>query len=292
MGTKLKFKKIQPNEVVIGDIIVIPEEEEGTKNKLHLTPCTMKKHGLNYRLKHRFTYDELFGKSDTTLGVITQVYNKYYRDIELIKNVSNSVKPTGSFKAPIEKVNIIPLISLEAAHLYINSIMDIMAEANITVKDLKPLNSKIEKSNIHYITDLPGLFSSEYYNLYLSKKDLYEKINMRLTSNMHSHYISIPAQLKFLEFIVKQGAYILRPENPETSKHIAMTIYSSTNKIKHMSSQINDKVQKYIKELRQEVKDLRKKYMTWEKFYKMYNNPKAITQALNKVCGIKKESLS
>ena len=63
MGTKLKFKKIQPNEVVIGDIIVIPEEE-GTKNKLHLTPCTMKKHGLNYRLKHRFTYDELFGKSD------------------------------------------------------------------------------------------------------------------------------------------------------------------------------------------------------------------------------------
>ena len=292
MGTKLKFKKIQPNEVVIGDIIVIPEEEEGTKNKLHLTPCTMKKHGLNYRLKHRFTYDELFGKSDTTLGVITQVYNKYYRDIELIKNVSNSVKPTGSFKAPIEKVNIIPLISLEAAHLYINSIMDIMAEANITVKDLKPLNSKIEKSNIHYITDLPGLFSSEYYNLYLSKKDLYEKINMRLTSNMHSPYISIPAQLKFLEFIVKQGAYILRPENPETSKHIAMTIYSSTNKIKHMSSQINDKVQKYIKELRQEVKDLRKKYMTWEKFYKMYNNPKAITQALNKVCGIKKESLS
>lgn len=292
MGTKLKFKKIQPNEVVIGDIIVIPEEEEGTKNKLHLTPCTMKKHGLNYRLKHRFTYDELFGKSDTTLGVITQVYNKYYRDIELIKNVSNSVKPTGSFKAPIEKVNIIPLISLEAAHLYINSIMDIMAEANITVKDLKPLNSKIEKSNIHYITGLPGLFSSEYYNLYLSKKDLYEKINMRLTSNMHSHYISIPAQLKFLEFIVKQGAYILRPENPETSKHIAMTIYSSTNKIKHMSSQINDKVQKYIKELRQEVKDLRKKYMTWEKFYKMYNNPKAITQALNKVCGIKKESLS
>ena len=292
MGTKLKFKKIQPNEVVIGDIIVIPEEEEGTKNKLHLTPCTMKKHGLNYRLKHRFTYDELFGKSDTTLGVITQVYNKYYRDIELIKNVSNSVKPTGSFKAPIERVNIIPLISLEAAHLYINSIMDIMAEANITVKDLKPLNSKIEKSNIHYITDLPGLFSSEYYNLYLSKKDLYEKINMRLTSNMHSPYISIPAQLKFLEFIVKQGAYILRPENPETSKHIAMTIYSSTNKIKHMSSQINDKVQKYIKELRQEVKDLRKKYMTWEKFYKMYNNPKAITQALNKVCGIKKESLS
>ena len=291
MGTKLKFKKIQPNEVVIGDIIVIPEEE-GTKNKLHLTPCTMKKHGLNYRLKHRFTYDELFGKSDTTLGVITQVYNKYYRDIELIKNVSNSVKPTGSFKAPIEKVNIIPLISLEAAHLYINSIMDIMAEANITVKDLKPLNSKIEKSNIHYITGLPGLFSSEYYNLYLSKKDLYEKINMCLTSNMHSPYISIPAQLKFLEFIVKQGAYILRPENPETSKHIAMTIYSSTNKIKHMSSQINDKVQKYIKELRQEVKDLRKKYMTWEKFYKMYNNPKAITQALNKVCGIKKESLS
>ena len=292
MGTKLKFKKIQPNEVVIGDIIVIPEEEEGTKNKLHLTPCTMKKHGLNYRLKHRFTYDELFGKSDTTLGVITQVYNKYYRDIELIKNVSNSVKPTGSFKAPIERVNIIPLISLEAAHLYINSIMDIMAEANITVKDLKPLNSKIEKSNIHYITGLPGLFSSEYYNLYLSKKDLYEKINMCLTSNMHSPYISIPAQLKFLEFIVKQGAYILRPENPETSKHIAMTIYSSTNKIKHMSSQINDKVQKYIKELRQEVKDLRKKYMTWEKFYKMYNNPKAITQALNKVCGIKKESLS
>ena len=292
MGTKLKFKKIQPNEVVIGDIIVIPEEKEGTKNKLHLTPCTMKKHGLNYRLKHRFTYDELFGKSDTTLGVITQVYNKYYRDIELIKNVSNSVKPTGSFKAPIERVNIIPLISLEAAHLYINSIMDIMAEANITVKDLKPLNSKIEKSNIHYITGLPGLFSSEYYNLYLSKKDLYEKINMRLTSNMHSPYISIPAQLKFLEFIVKQGAYILRPENPETSKHIAMTIYSSTNKIKHMSSQINDKVQKYIKELRQEVKDLRKKYMTWEKFYKMYNNPKAITQALNKVCGIKKESLS
>lgn len=290
MGTKLKFKRIQPNEVVAGDIIVIPKEEKGTKNKLHLTPYTMKKHGLNYRLKHQLTYDELFGKSDTTLCVITQVYNKYYRDIELIKNVSNSVKPTGSFKAPIEKVNIIPLISREAAYLYSNSIMDIMAEANITEKDLKPLNSKIERSDIHCITGLPGLFSSEYYNL--SKKGLYEKINMRLTSNIHSHYISIPAYLRFLEFIVKQGAYILRPENPETSKHIAMTIYSSTNKIKHMSSQINDKVQEYIKELRQEVKDLRKKYVTWEKFYKMYNNPKAITQALNKVCGIKKESLS
>ena len=290
MGTKLKFKRIQPNEVVAGDIIVIPKEEKGTKNKLHLTPYTMKKHGLKYRLKHQLTYDELFGKSDTTLCVITQVYNKYYRDIELIKNVSNSVKPTGSFKAPIEKVNIIPLISREAAYLYSNSIMDIMAEANITKKDLKPLNSKIERSNIHCITGLPGFFCSEYYNL--SKKDLYEKINMRLTSNIHSPYISIPAYLRFLEFIVKQGAYILRPENPETLKHIAMTIYSSTNKIKHMSSQINDKVQEYIKELRQEVKDFRKKYVTWEKFYKMYNNPKAITQALNKACGIKKESLS
>ena len=201
MGTKLKFKRIQPNEVVAGDIIVIPKEEKGTKNKLHLTPYTMKKHGLKYRLKHRFTYDELFGKSDTTLCVITQVYNKYYRDRELIKNVSNSIKPTGSFKAPIEKVNIIPLRSREAAYLYSNSIMDIMAEANITEKDLKPLNSKIERSDIHCITGLPGLFSSEYYNL--SKKGFYEKINMRLTSNIHSHYISIPAYLRFLEFIVK-----------------------------------------------------------------------------------------
>lgn len=290
MGTKLKFKRIQPNEVVAGDIIVIPKEEKGTKNKLHLTPYTMRKHGLKYKIKHQFTYDKLFGGSDTTLCVITQVCYKYYRDIELIKNVSNSIKHTGSFKAPIEKVNIIPLISREAAYLYSSPIIDIMVEANISEKDFKPLNSKIEKNDIHYITELPGLFSSEYYNL--STKNFYEKISMRLINNMNSPYISIPAYLRFLEFIVKQGAYILRPENPETSKHIAMTIYSSTNKIKHMSSQINNKIQEYIKELRQEVKDLRKKYMTWEKFYKMYNNPKAITQALSKVCGIKKESLS
>lgn len=290
MGTKLKFKRIQPNEVVAGDIIVIPKEEKGTKNKLHLTPYTMRKHGLKYRIKHRFTYDKLFGESDTTLCVITQVCYKYYKDIELIKNVSNSIKHTGSFKAPIEKVNIIPLISREAAYLYYSPIIDIMVEANISEKDLKPLNSKIEKSDIHYITELPRFFSSEYYDL--STKNFYEKISMHLINNMDSPYISIPAYLRFLEFIVKQGAYILRPENPETSKHIAMTIYSSTNKIKHTSSQINNKIQEYIKELRQEVKDLRKKYMTWEKFYKMYNNPKAITQALNKVCGIKKESLS
>lgn len=291
MRTKLKFKRLQPDEVKIGDIIVIPKKEKGKRNKLHLSPYTMRRHGLMYAKKYRETYKKLFGNPDTTLCIITDVQHKYFRDIDLIKNISNSIVQTKSFKVPIETLCIASSMSYYAARTYLSSIIDIMAELKITEKDLRPLKSKIQTSGLCSLTGIPVPYGYPH-NVTLSLKQLYEKVSIHLLNQLNSDYDSMGARLKFLEFLVKQGAYILRPENAETSKYVAMTIYSHANTVESIPSQVDKIVREHIKEIRNEVKDIRKKCTTWKKFYKMYNDPEAIIQALNKVCGIKKESIS